>query len=70
MKTALITTALMLQLSVGMAQDAVQTRSWQNLYEQLADYDDVEDDNLEDLYEHLCELEDNPIDLNNATDDD
>lgn len=70
MKTALITAALMLQASVGMSQDAVQTHSWQNLYEQLADYDDVEDDNLEDLYEHLCELEDNPIDLNNATDED
>lgn len=45
-------------------------KSWQSDFEQLSDYDDIESDNLEDLYEQLCELETSPVDLNNATDDD
>lgn len=43
---------------------------WQQYLEQLADYDDIEDDNMEDMYDRLCELEAEPIDLNAATDDD
>lgn len=70
MKTMLVASALVLQSIAGMAQTAMPTHSWESLYEQLGDYDDVEESNLEDLYEHLCELEASPIDLNSATDED
>lgn len=44
-------------------------RPWQHYFERLTDYDDIENDNLEDLYERLCELEASPINLNSATDE-
>lgn len=44
--------------------------SWLQYLGQLADYDDIETDNLEDMYERLAELQADPIDLNTATDDD
>lgn len=43
---------------------------WQQYFSQLSDYDDIEENNLEELYDQLCELETNPIDLNRATDED
>ena len=48
----------------------ITTHPWQQQFEQLSDYDDIENDNTEDLYEQLCELEASPINLNAATDDD
>lgn len=51
-------------------QPTPSVRPWQQLFEQLADYDDIETNNLEDLYDRLCELETSPINLNTATDDD
>lgn len=61
------------------AQDSISTeakqlteadqRPWQHYFERLADYDDIENNNLEDLYERLCELEASPINLNTATDE-
>lgn len=45
-------------------------RPWQQYLSQLSDYDDVETNNLDDLYEQMSELEASPIDLNSATDED
>ena len=44
--------------------------TWQGFFEQLTDYDDIDNGNLEELYDIMCELESSPIDLNSATDDD
>ena len=70
--TATLLLALSLPLS---AQDKqrdtiVGRRPWQTFFDQLCDYDDIEDNNIEDMYERLCELEAAPINLNNATADD
>ena len=46
-----------------------RTHDWSALFEQLNDYDDIESRNLEDLYEQMCELEDNPVDLNDPNTD-
>lgn len=54
----------------GQGTQSSSGKSWQADFEQLSDYDDIESDNLEDLYERLCELEASPVDLNSATDDD
>lgn len=70
------TTTLLLLIALhlhGFAQtpeppDPIQ-HSWQQHFDRLADYDDIENDNLDDLYELLCELETSPINLNTATDD-
>lgn len=70
MKKAIITSAFLIQTLACTAQSPTPSHSWENLYEQLSDYDDVEDNNLEDMYERLCELEANPINLNNATNED
>lgn len=43
---------------------------WEQYLDNLSDYDDIEAGNTEEMYEVLRELETNPIDLNNATDDD
>ena len=47
-----------------------ERRPWQLLFDQMCDYDDIEDNNAEDMYEQLCELEASPVDLNHATPDD
>lgn len=52
------------------SQNNNNRKPWQTYFEQLSDYDDIESRNLEDLYDHLCELETSPIDLNTATHDD
>lgn len=44
--------------------------AWLPLFEQLCDYDDIEESGIEDMFEQFCELEQTPIDLNKATDDD
>lgn len=44
--------------------------AWLPLFEQLCDYDDIEECGMEDMFEQFCELEQTPIDLNKATDDD
>lgn len=44
--------------------------NWERCLEQLYDYDDIEENDMEDLLERLNELADSPIDLNRATDDD
>ena len=70
------TATLLLALSLPLpAQDKqrdtiVGRRPWQTFFDQLCDYDDIEDNNIEDMYERLCELEAAPINLNNATADD
>lgn len=66
MKPTLITALLIVISTLCAAQTDTQVRSWQNLYEQLSDIDDMESGSLDDMYERLCELEDSPIDLNNA----
>lgn len=69
-----LSTTLLLAISINtpcLAQSTGSNHSqWQQYFEQLADYDDIEDNNMENLYERLCELETSPIDLNTATDDD
>ncbi len=68
MKTFILSLlALLLPLSL---HSQPSPRPWHNYFSRLTDYDDIEASNLEDLYEHLCELESSPIDLNSATDDD
>ena len=44
--------------------------TWLPLLEQLCDYDDIEEHDMEDMFEQLCELEQTPLDLNKATDED
>lgn len=44
--------------------------TWQQYFDQLSDYDDIESGNLEDIYDQMCDLETAPIDLNNATGED
>lgn len=44
--------------------------TWLPLFEQLCDYDDIEEHDMEDMFEQLCELEQTPLDLNKATDED
>lgn len=44
--------------------------SWYDSLEQLVDVEDYEAGQLEEIYEALCELESNPINLNTATPDD
>lgn len=68
MKKLCITACFALLLNANLT--AQTFHEWEGLYSQLCDYDDLEDSNLENLYELLCELEANPIDLNNASDDD
>ena len=46
------------------------SKVWTPLFEQLCDYDDIEESGIEDMFEQLCELEDAPIDLNTATEED
>lgn len=69
-----LSTTLLLAISINtpcLAQSTGSNHSqWQQYFEQLADYDDIEDNNMENLYERLCELETSPINLNTATDDD
>ncbi len=70
MKATFVITLLIVLSTLCTAQTDVQVRSWQDLYGQLSDMDDVESGSLDDMYERLCELEASPINLNNATDDD
>ena len=60
MKPTLITALLIVISTLCAAQTDTQVRSWQNLYEQLSDIDDMESGSLDDMYERLCELEDSP----------
>lgn len=52
------------------AQTVEPKHVWEKYIEQLIDYDDIEERDAEDLFDRLYELENDPIDLNNATDDD
>lgn len=72
MKKLNVTLLLLLSLHApAFAQYADQPKNqWQQYFEQIADYDDIEDNNMEDMYERLCELEASPINLNTATADD
>ena len=72
MKKLNVTLLLLLSLHApAFAQYANQPKNqWQQYFEQIADYDDIEDNNMEDMYERLCELEASPINLNTATADD
>lgn len=69
----LVTIALLAYPAIGHSQarqDTTSAHPWEQYVELLNDIDDIENGNLEDMYEQLCELESAPIDLNNATDDD
>lgn len=70
MKPTLIITLLFAINSFCAAQTDVKEHSWEDLFEQLVDNDDMESGNAEDMYERLCELEASPIDLNKATPED
>ena len=72
MKKLNVSLLLLLSLHApAFAQYADQPKNqWQQYFEQIADYDDIEDNNMEDMYERLCELETSPINLNTATADD
>ena len=76
MKKQAIAVVLMLSASAIHAQNntwQVPTGTsslWEQFLDNLSDYDDIEAGNTEEMYELLRELETNPIDLNNATDDD
>lgn len=76
MKKQAIAVVLMLSASAIQAQNntwqapAGTSSLWEQFLDNLSDYDDIEAGNTEEMYELLHELETNPIDLNNATDDD
>lgn len=76
MKKQAIAAALLLSASAIQAQNntwqatAGTSSLWEQFLDNLSDYDDIEAGNTEEMYELLHELETNPIDLNNATDDD
>ena len=59
------------QTKTGLQQESRPSEyAWLPLFEQLCDYDDIEECGMEDMFEQFCELEQTPIDLNKATDDD
>lgn len=67
MKRALLLTGLLWLLTAGAyAQDHV----WEQAFAALTTVEDGEADRWQDAYEALCELEDQPIDLNTATRED
>ncbi|WP_444373940.1 hypothetical protein [Prevotella sp.] len=76
MKKQALAAALLLSASAIQAQNntwqapAGTSSLWEQFLDNLSDYDDIEAGNTEEMYELLHELETNPIDLNNATDDD
>lgn len=73
MKRLLLATMLTACADVCLAQatsNIEQPHDWQLYASQLYDYDDIEDNDAEDMYEQMCELEASPIDINHATDDD
>lgn len=49
---------------------AQEARPWEELLMQWADDEDYESDVMDDYYELLCELENSPININAATEDD
>lgn len=76
MKKQALAVVLMLSASAIHAQNNIwqapagTSSLWEQFLDNLSDYDDIEAGNTEEMYELLHELETNPIDLNNATDDD
>ena len=76
MKKQALAAALLLSASAIQAQNntwqapAGTSSLWEQFLDNLSDYDDIEAGSTEEMYEELRELETNPIDLNNATDDD
>ena len=47
-----------------------QAQQWEQYITQLSDIDDIEENDLEEMYDQLSELEATPINLNTATSDD
>lgn len=47
-----------------------ETRQWEQYYERLYNIDDIDDNGINDIYEQLCEIEDNKIEINSANEDD
>ena len=45
------------------------TRPWEELFSELTTDDDVESAEWEETYEMLCDLEQHPIDINTATEE-
>ncbi len=69
MKHFIVTVSLMAFGASALSQTH-ETRQWEQYYERLYNIDDVEGNNISDIYEQLCEIEDNKIEINNATEDD
>lgn len=66
---AATTTACYAQEDHSPTAHASQHR-WTDYIEKLCECEDIDNGNMEELYTTLAELDDNPIDLNTATDDD
>lgn len=49
---------------------AQQESQWVGYYNEIATIDDVESENWEETYNMLCDMEEHPIDLNHATEED
>ena len=62
--------SLALLLTLSVAVTAQQESEWVRYYNEIATIDDVEAENWEETYNMLCEMEEHPIDLNRATEED
>ena len=65
--TLLVLFILFFSITTIQAQD---TRPWDVYFSQMSTFEDMESEEWQDYYELLCELEEHPININNASWDD
>lgn len=49
---------------------AQDSQAWEKYFYQLAEFEDIESSSLQSVYDILCDLDDNPININTATRED
>ena len=62
--TLLVLFILFFSITTIQAQD---TRPWDVYFSQMSTFEDMESEEWQDYYELLCELEEHPININNAS---
>ena len=67
MKQITLLALLLISVTTIQAQDA---RPWDVYFSQMSTFEDMESEEWQDCYELLCELEEHPININNASWDD
>ncbi len=60
----------LMAISTGALSQTRVTRQWEQYYERLYNIDDIDENNISDIYDQLCEIEDNKIEINSANEDD